>query len=156
MPCIWSRHNTSQLFITVAIIPANSIGGVISVPINPCMAVALVDTGATTTGLSHACANRAQLSPVGKIPIHGVGGTVHQNSYLFHLGFPLALPPGVLIPGVPAPSPGQQAIQLSVLEKVIQGCEFHAPPNFEVLLGMDVISTGTLVVQGDGNFSFSF
>jgi hypothetical protein len=47
--------------------------------------------------------------------------------------------------------------QLYVLQKVIQGCAFqggNAP--FEVILGMDVISTGSLVVQGDGHFSFSF
>jgi len=155
MPCIWLRHNTSQIFMAVAIVPVLPGGGVV-VPSNPVIANALVDTGATTTGISANCAVRAGLTPIGRIPIHGVGGTVNQNSYLFHVGFPFAFPPGVLAPNHPPPSAGQQQLQVHILDKVIHGCEFHAPPTFEVLLGMDVISTGTLVIQGDGNFSFSF
>jgi hypothetical protein len=98
MPCIWLRHNTSQVFVSVAIIPSSSFGALnpgeqIVVPENPCIANALIDTGATTTGISQACAARANLSPIGKIPIHGVGGPVNQNSYLFHVGFPFSLAP---------------------------------------------------------------
>jgi hypothetical protein len=43
------------------------------------------------------------------------------------------------------------------LDKVIQGCEFDGgSANFDVLMGMDVISTGSLVVQGSNTFTFSF
>jgi len=49
-------------------------------------------------------------------------------------------------------------MQLFILNKVIHGCEFAGGQNppFEVLLGMDVISMGSLVVQGNNTFSFSF
>jgi len=160
MPCIWLRHNNSQLFVTLAIIPVNpgllSQGVGVMLPEAPYLTTALVDTGATITCLSGSCANNAGLFPIGKIPIHGVGGLVNQNSYLFHVAFPIAMPPGLALPGSAAPAMGQQQVQIHILDRIIQGCEFHAPSNFEVLLGMDVISTGTLVVQGDGGFSFSF
>jgi hypothetical protein len=88
----------------------------------------------------------------------GFGGAQNHNSHLFLVGFPFAFPPGMPLPaGHPQPPPGQTAFQLHVLQKVIQGCAFQggsAP--FQVLLGMDVISTGSLVVQGNGTFSFSF
>jgi len=47
---------------------------------------------------------------------------------------------------------------MHVLDKVIQGCAFGGgASNFDVILGMDVISTGSLVVQGGHQtFSFSF
>ena len=123
---------------------------------SPHLATALVDTGATTTCVSGAYAGRVGLQPVGKMAMHGVGGPVYHNSYLFHVGFPFAMPPGVLMPGSPPPRPGEVQFQVHILAKVIHGAEFQAPPAFEVLLGMDVLSTGTLVVQGDGSFSFSF
>jgi hypothetical protein len=98
------------------------------------------------------------MQPVGKVPIHGVGGVQQHNSYLFMIGFPFALAPGMpLPPNFPPAPPGQTAIQLQVLNKVIQGCEFQGGnASFQVILGMDVISTGSLVVQGNSTFSFSF
>jgi hypothetical protein len=95
------------------------------------------------------------MQPIGKTPVHGVGGVQHHNSYLFIVAFPFALPPGS-IPNAPPLQPGQQLLQLHVLNKVIQGTEFHAGVGFDILLGMDVISIGSLVVQGNGAFSFSF
>jgi hypothetical protein len=42
------------------------------------------------------------------------------------------------------------------VEKIIQGSEFKTGGNFDILLGMDVISIGSLVVLGNGSFCFSF
>jgi hypothetical protein len=98
------------------------------------------------------------MQPVGILPMQGVGGVQHHNSYLFMIGFPFALPPGTTLPAnLGPPAQGQATVQLHVLQKVIQGCAFsglNAP--FQVILGMDVISTGSLIVQGDGTYSFSF
>jgi hypothetical protein len=70
------------------------------------------------------------------------------------IAFPFAVPVGLALPAAPA---SDAPNKVHVLQTVIHGVEFD-PGNagFDVLLGMDVIRTGTLVVQGDGNFSFSF
>jgi hypothetical protein len=47
--------------------------------------------------------------------------------------------------------------QVFFLQKIIQGCEFPGGiGSFDVLLGMDVLGAGSLVVQGNQTFSFSF
>jgi hypothetical protein len=137
------------------ILPPN-LGG--AVPANQAAVNALIDTGATTTGVTTALATQLQMQPVGIIQIHGVGGLQNHNSHLFLVGFPFAFPPGAPLPaGHPPPAAGQMPVQLHVLQKVIQGCAFQGgAASFQVLLGMDVISTGSLVVQGNGTFSFSF
>jgi hypothetical protein len=72
------------------------------------------------------------------------------------VAFPFALPPGAPL-SLPPPSPGQVQGQVFLLEKIIQGCEFPAGiGTFDVLLGMDVLGSGSLVVQGNQTFSFSF
>jgi hypothetical protein len=159
MPCIWGQHNGSQLLLSVAILPA--LTGIIQgAPYNgEVVAVkALVDTGATTTAISQKHAARIKLQPVGKVPIQGVGGIQNHNSYLFLVAFPFALPPGVTLAGLPPPGPGQVQGQIQVLERAIQGCDFPggSSADFQVILGMDVLRTGSLVVQGNNTFSFSF
>jgi hypothetical protein len=152
MPCIWGQHNGSQLFIPVIIIPH---------PVIPDTHTshqslnALVDTGATTTALADALPPRLNLQPVGKLPVQGVGGLQAHNSYLFMVGFGF---PITGAPGAPPPPPGHVTAQVFCLNKVVQGCEIRLGPKppFDVLLGMDVISTGSLVVQGNNTFSFSF
>jgi hypothetical protein len=154
MPCIWGQHNGSQLFCPVVIVPPN----LAAAPTTPAAAHALIDTGATTTGITTPLAAQLNLQPIGIMPIHGVGGVQHHNSHLFMVGFPFALPVGAALPpGYPPPQQGQVPAAIFYLQKVIQGCAFHgANAPFQVLLGMDVISTGSLVVQGNGTFSFSF
>lgn len=159
MPCIWGQHNGSQLFLPLAILPpsVSGIAGGQPAPQSSIISNALIDTGATTTGISSRLAAQLQLQPVGKIPIHGVGGVQHHNSYLFLVGFPFVLPPGTPpLPGLPLSAPGQAQGQIHIVGKVIHGCEFHGATNFDVILGMDVISIGSLVVQGNHTFSFSF
>jgi len=159
MPCIWGQHNGSQLFCPLSILPASAPlaapGGHYPGPHQ--IVSALIDTGATTTGITSRLAAQLQMQPVGRVPIHGVGGVQHHNSHLFMVGFPFAFPPGVPLPaGVPPLPPGQAPVQIHILQRVIQGCEFDgAHANFEVILGMDVISTGSLVVQGNQTYGFS-
>jgi Aspartyl protease len=164
MPCIWGQHNGSQLICAVAILPV----GAISAPapqgapyLGPVSATqALIDTGATTTCISASLASALQLQPIGKVAIHGVAGIAYHNNYLFHVAFPFALPPSTPPPpGLPPPQPGQVQGQVFVFPKIIQGPELRVSPTagFRVLLGMDIICSGSLVVQGgNGTFSFSF
>jgi hypothetical protein len=75
---------------------------------------------------------------VGKTAIRGIGPLVtYHNAYLFHVAFVVA---GVV----------------HVLPAPVQGGEIGATHGFDVLLGMDVIGVGSLKVEGNGGFSFSF
>jgi hypothetical protein len=162
MPCIWGIHSgVGQLFCVTAILPhtvAGVHGSVLPVPGGAAVGVtALIDTGATGTCISQRHAQRLNLQPVGKATVHGVSGPANHNTYAFKIGFPFAMLPGTPMPqGMPPPPPGAHATQLHVLERVIVGSEFHGAPHFDILLGMDVISTGSLVVLGNGTFGFSF
>ena len=42
------------------------------------------------------------------------------------------------------------------LNKNIEGSNVHSGGQFDVLFGMDVLSTGTLIVHGNKHFCFSF
>jgi hypothetical protein len=121
-------------------------------------AQALIDTGATTTCLSHKAIETLGLQPVGKVQVHGVAGIAEHNSYLFKIGFPFMFAPNIpLPPDLPPPQPGELPSTLHTLEVVLQGSEFDATnANFDILLGMDVISTGCLVVSGNGTYGLSF
>lgn len=164
MPCIWGVHSgVGQLFCVAAIIP-HTIGPAPMGSIFPGAgamvqgANALIDTGATGTCISQRLAQRQNLSPIGKVMVHGVSGPAQHNSYAFKIGFPFALAPGAPSPpGMPPPpTTGALPGQLHVMERVIQGSEFHGAGNFDILIGMDVISMGSLVVLGNGSYCFAF
>lgn len=118
MPCIWGQHNGSQLFCSVVILPPPNLGAVPQS--NPVAVQALIDTGATTTGITVALAAQLQMQPVGIVQIHGVAGVQNHNTHLFLVGFPFAFPPGVVLPpDHPPPLPGQLPVQLHILQRVI-------------------------------------
>jgi hypothetical protein len=115
---------------------------------------ALVDTGAQKTMISTNVVTSLGLTPLGTIPIQGVGPNMnYHNAYLFHVAFviPILTPGQTVIPGTQV-----QAI-VHVLPIPIHGAEITSTGGlFDVLLGMDVICTGSLKVEGNGWFSFSF
>jgi len=75
---------------------------------------------------------------VGKTAIQGIGPAVtYHNAYLFHVAFMIAS-------------------VAHVLPLAIQGGEIASAHGFDVLLGMDVLGIGSLKVEGNGTFSFSF
>lgn len=163
MPCIWGQHNGSHLYCAVGILPATPahLAGTAPKQFAPNQFVAvqaLIDTGATTTCVSRRHATAIKMQPFGKLPVHGVGGAIEQNGYLFYVGFPFALPGAQMPVATPTPTPVQVVLNVFILDRAIEGCEFNnGNANFDVLLGMDVLSTGSLVVQGGTNtFSFAF
>jgi len=89
----------------------------------------------------------------GQVPVRGVGPTVtYHNAYLFHVAFVTAmLSPGqAVMPGAPV-----QAM-VHILPTPIYGAEIASTSGFDVLLGMDVLSSGSLKIEGNGTFSWSF
>lgn len=162
MPCLWLQHNNSQLFVNVAIIDAAAVnvqavaaGGANQLATPPRMFVALVDTGAQKTMISTNVVNALSLQPQGQIAIQGVGPNItYHNAYLFHVAFTMA------IGGQPVPPAGQRAMIVHINSNVIYGAELTVPPGaqatFDVLLGMDILSSGLLHIGGNGHYSFSF
>jgi hypothetical protein len=156
MPIAWGRHDRRQIFLNVAIVDAaaaqlaTQTGAVIP---NLHMFKALVDTGASGTCITPQTAATVGLSPIGKAPVQGVGGIKYHNNYLFHLGFTVAIPQPVPPPiGTPAIITGE----LHLLPGPIQGAEIDSGGMFDVLMGMDIISMGSLKVEGDGTFSWAW
>ena len=115
----------------------------------------LIDTGATTTMISPNVVSALNLQAVGKVRMHSMAGDTYRRAYLFHVAFYVA--------------PYQQYVQTDndgaydpgisrtlVCKKLITGGELPPATTFDVLLGMDVISTGNLTMRCDGMFSFDF
>jgi hypothetical protein len=119
----------------------------------PQMFKSLVDTGCQRTMISTNVVARLGLSAIGKAGIQGVGPNVtYHNTYLFYVAFvlPIIIPGQVVVPGTFVKS------IVHILPSPIYGGEITSTSGFDVLLGMDVISFGSLKVEGNGSFSFSF
>ena len=159
MPCVWGVHNRSQIFLDVGIIDAGAAANVTPGPYaaviqSPPIFKALVDTGAEVTMISPKVAETVGLTPIGQIPIQGVGHTMtYHNAYLFHVAFVVPL----IHMGQLVPAGGGVDTMIFVQPNPIYGGEITSTgDHFDVLLGMDVISTGSLAVEGNGTFSSSF
>ena len=107
----------------------------------------LVDTGAQATCITSAVAEKVGLTPIGKVPIMGVSGLSYHNNYLFKVGFAFGQPGATEV----------NMASVHIFDLPIQGAELNiGSRNFDVLLGMDIINSGSLKIDGDGSFSFSF
>jgi hypothetical protein len=111
----------------------------------------LVDTGAQRTMISTNVVQQIGMRPITKVPLRGVGHEpTWHNAFLFHVGFIIANMP---TPGSTAPPTAM--VHLNTIP--INGAEITSTAGlFDVLLGMDIIGTGSLKVEGSGTFSFSF
>lgn len=96
---------------------------------------ALIDTGATSSGITPKVVEELGLAPVGSRPITHAGGADEFYAYYFKLGFLKdANDPGIM----------------EVYDAPVEG--FRLPENnrlFEVIIGMDVISRGRLVIDNN-------
>lgn len=149
MPCIWGGHDGSQAILTVVVFD-DGISDRVAVdqPLTMHVFNALIDTGAQATCITRTVAEKVGLLPIGKVPILGVSGLQFHNNYLFRIGFAFGR--------VPMPKEVGSA-HVHIFDDIIEGAELSATGSkFDVLLGMDVIGSGSLKIDGDGSFSFSF
>lgn len=142
MPVLTLRHNGRQLFMPVSILPPSP-----QPTGNFPLFKALIDTGATVTCISEQVASVVGLRPHGRTTVAGVAGLSTHNSYIFRLGFSADRPDNQSLPAVEA---------MYLLKLDILGAQIETTGDYDVLLGMDVLSTGQLVVNGSGTFSFAF
>ena len=85
------------------------------------------------------------LQQVNKIQFSGLGGTTWRPGYLFHIAF-YESPPATIT----------EISKIHVLRREINGGEMLDEHTFDVLLGMDVLTTGELLIDKSGVFRFSF
>ena len=151
MPCLWLKHNNSQIFVKVGIIDASIIvdlAGEVPPNLQNHMFQALVDTGAQITMISKRAADKVGLRPIGMTSIIGVGGVREHRNYLFHVAF--VLKRGEV-------SLGKMEVDIHMFGDVIEGAELSSESeDFDILLGMDVLSKCSLAIEGNGTFSLSF
>lgn len=152
MPCIWGRHDKSQAFLNVAVFDAGVVERLSSSSLGDDFTLhvfkALIDTGAQSTCITSVAAEKVGLVPIGKVPIRGVSGLQYHNNYLFKVGFAF---------GTIHEQRELREASVHVFVRPIEGAELNVgSTSFDVLLGMDVIGLGSLKIDGDGSFSFSF
>jgi Aspartyl protease len=153
MPDIVGSHNGSQVFCNLVLLPVERFQESLdpqrlSKAANMQVVKALIDTGAQGTSITPSAAHRLGLTAAGAFPVQGVGGRRLHNYYLFKVGF-VDLRENEF---------GGKDPQFHVVDREIEGAEFDCGPDadFDVLLGMDLLSIGTLTVTNTGKFRFSF
>jgi hypothetical protein len=163
MPYVEGRHGGRAALVEVAIIDAarhrehKASRRPVLAGVRPY--AALIDTGASSTMITSRVVHELGLLPVGSIPYHGLDGPSFKRAYLFHVAFYDS--DGIANFEV---DDGDQHVveaatpvnRIHVCTHVITGGELDTLPSFDVLLGMDIITTGQLVVRSDGSFIFSF
>lgn len=132
-----------QIIIDVAVQPAQVIvPGVEPTPWVPTSQVStlrgLVDTGATGTCITRSAAAAIGLRSRGKARVGGVSSTEYHDRFRFVLG---AL----------YDDEGERGY---FWFDEVNGTHFRDNGDFDVLIGMDVISQGDLSVMRDGSFSW--
>ena len=153
MPDILEQHNCSQVFVPVVLLPVERFEETLDPQwlgktANLQVLNALVDTGAQSTNITENAARKLGLEPSGMTGIHGVNGPAYRNYYIFKLGFV----------DLQKDERGFQKPSIHMIDREIVGPEFDcgADADFDVLLGMDILSIGTLTITHTGKFKVSF
>jgi hypothetical protein len=131
------RRERRRLVIPVSILaplPARDLSGVAG--------QALVDTGATTSGITNRVASALGLVGRGKRPLGSAQGEGQAERYLFRIG--LLADEADTGPAFPF-----------VFEEVI-GFELANSFQYEALLGMDILSQCDLEMRRDGSCTLRF
>lgn len=156
MPSIAGRHDGRAAVTPVAIIDAGAYRDhrALEHPVLRGSAIykGLIDTGASRTMVSTRVVQERQLEKVGAVRVHGLGGEAWRRTFLFHVAFP----DGIVQWHDPTSDQSAPLNRLHVYKRTIQGGELTEEVGFDVLIGMDIITTGDLHVSRDGTFSFAF
>ncbi len=162
MPCIWQTHNKRQAFIDVVVASKQTVLAMrqgLDIPTDIKPYKALVDTGAMGTCITKKVADELGLPSAGTAQVTGVSGAKVHELYNFHVGFVIALrdTDSLESDSPETKNPSQNFADIHINDLVIRGAELIMPDSgFDVLLGMDILSTGSLAIEGNGTFSFSF
>lgn len=121
------RRSGSRLLLPIEILRPAPASDLTSLRVT-----ALLDTGATSSGVAKQVADTLALPSIGKEPINTAGGTILANRYLFRIGFP-------------------QDSALPFVFDEITGFELIAHGAFQAVLGMDVLARCDFSMSRDGH-----
>lgn len=138
---IGGRYSGRQILIPVI------VAGLGNDQLTMVEANALLDTGATSSAITAKIAASLGLLARGRRVMGTAGGTRRTNIF----GFSLAFSPFCVVM-----QQGQIGSAPLFLPHEIAGIEFTEGIDFQVLIGMDVISTGELKISSDRSWSFKF
>jgi predicted aspartyl protease len=137
MPAVDGRHDGRRLTIPIRIYAPEPASDLTSVS-----GTALIDTGATASGITRNIANSLGLVGRGKRPLGSARGEVQAERYLFRIG-------------LDGEQQESQPTYPFIFEDVI-GFELTASLYFDALIGMDILRQCDLLVKRDGTFRLSF
>ncbi|RJF93704.1 retropepsin-like aspartic protease [Sphingomonas cavernae] len=139
MPEINWHHDRSKLILRAAVMPpAGAPNETTLIEVQ-----ALLDTGATASGLTARIAKALGLTSLGKKPVQTAGGMIQTDRFAFRAGFYMAEPGSV--PAFP-----------HMLDGTIFGIGLADVNSFDVIIGMDVIGRNYLELRPDGLCTFRF
>jgi len=148
MPCLAGKFDPAiGPIIQVAIINLDHVPDLSKSEISSSLNIfnALIDTGATTTCISEKVIADCELVPTGKTLMMSATGDMAVDQFTFGVGFmvgEMSMPTG--------------EVQGNLFMKPVLGCQFQkgqAP--FEILLGRDIICSGSFTLSFDGHFILS-
>jgi len=145
MPDIRWRHDGAKLIVRAVVLPlvgAPNEGQAFEVR-------GLIDTGATSSGITPLVSEKLALPSLGKKPVQTAGGLVQADRFGFRLGF---FPDEENLPWVDEPTPSFPHI----LAQSIYGIGLTTNGNFELIIGMDVLGRNHLEMLPDRSCRFSF
>lgn len=147
MPLIKGELENGRIRLKVGIRPYRPVGPVDGqstiVDLNYRECMALVDTGARRTCVTERVVQDIGLQRIGQAEVWNVKRPERHWTYLFHVGiWPFSED------GSPLPIFG--------IGEEIEGIDVGNHPYFDVLLGMDIISQGTLLVERGKTFELRF
>ncbi|WP_182913794.1 aspartyl protease family protein [Sphingobium terrigena] len=87
-------------------------------------AVALVDTGATVSGIDYSIAEKLELEPLGKRPLQSAHGLAHTERFMFRIGLM---------------SDGSDETSLPFIFDASYGIGLTGSQHFTALIGMDIL-----------------
>jgi hypothetical protein len=158
MPYVDGRHDGRQAIIQVAIIDAarfkeyQQSNTSILPDVRPCRA--LIDTGATCTMITTHVVSELKLEFVNKKLFRIADNREEwRPAYLFYVAFY-----GAAVTDGDSEEDGVSRMVKKIYRctKEINGGEIKDEDSFDILLGMDIISTGNLMMKSDGTFRFEF
>lgn len=104
---------------------------------------ALVDTGASRTAISQNVIDKVGLRPLGQIEVGNVKRTEMHETYMFYVGV--------------WPEPlGDSPPAIFGVGDAIMGIDGGDSRYYDVLLGMDIVTQGSLSISLDGAFELGF